>query len=163
MTDEIRWAWIAGIIEGEGCFGITAPSRGRNTANGRIVVNMTDGDVILRLKEWAQRGTVSGPRARPKGCKPIWTWTVSRCEDVLYVIQRVSPYLLSRRADRAAQLAALMTTKRPKALHQSLEEKREKKRLRARRYYAANRDSRNEYMRQWMRKRRAESRASLSA
>ena len=158
-SDEIKWAWIAGIIEGEGCFRL-CKHRDRRTADGGVIVHMTDEDTIRRLHEWSGRGKVTGPKIRPNGYKPIWTWGVSRCEESLYVIGRVRPYLLSRRGAKADEVEAVLRAKRPKDLRQSPEEKRAKKTAYARSRYAANREKRNEYMKQWMRKKRADLRYS---
>lgn len=95
---NLDYAWVAGVIEGEGHFSSDIPN---NTAS--IVVSMTDKDVIESLKESADGlGVINGPyshKDRPDH-KPMWRWTVTKRADFLHVAEQIMPYLHQRRRSR---------------------------------------------------------------
>ena len=91
-------AWVAGIIEGEGCIVWY-----RDQA--RIQVKMTDHDVIERLQAWTGLGTVREEK-RPANRKRIWKWVVGPQEDFLALAEQIEPYLLARRAARLREVRA---------------------------------------------------------
>lgn len=98
IEKEIKWAWIAGIIEGEGCF---VWSKSGNQI--QIQVNMTDEDTIRKLHEWSGVGIVNGPY-QVEDNKPYWVWRVSRLRHVPIVINNVWPYMGKRRRARIVEL-----------------------------------------------------------
>ena len=106
-SDEIRTAWIAGVIEGEGWFGIVGDSR------PKIQVTSTDQDVILRLREWSGIGNVTGPYQRLER-KPTWRWVVSAREDAGPFMEKILPFLLQRRAETARRIIGLWKQAAPK-------------------------------------------------
>ena len=68
MVDKMNWtpthlAWVGGLLEGEGCFGI---NRSRNL---RIECKMTDEDVIRRLREITGFGSIriNNKERKPSG------------------------------------------------------------------------------------------------
>ena len=76
--DDAKLYWVAGILEGEGCFGINRRKAGRPGhekmyENFRIEVNMTDEDIIRRMHAWTGMGYVNGPYSYKK--HPEWTPT----------------------------------------------------------------------------------------
>ncbi|MCP4899902.1 MAG: hypothetical protein GY906_23285 [bacterium] len=101
MDHNLKWAWIAGLIEGEGCIRWRVWN---NTGYGEIVVAMKDADVIERLHEWTGCGKLywqrrkTGPSAK---YDPLRRWACSRSEDVLSVLELIRPYLGQRRGERA--------------------------------------------------------------
>lgn len=160
MTTESEWAWIAGIIEGEGCLRLHQ-RRTCKTPDGSITVNMTDGDVISKLQRLSGFGIVSGPHKRGRDhYKPNWNWTVCKAVEVVALLTEIRPWLGKRRGVAADKLMAVMVVKKPRSYRMTADEKRAKRRDIARAYYAANRERRNEYMKQWMRRKRALLRAS---
>lgn len=49
MTEELKWAWLAGLLEGEGCFSLKQDPRSVGSrARAVVAVKMTDKDVIQR-------------------------------------------------------------------------------------------------------------------
>lgn len=83
IWDPVDIAWVAGIIEGEGSI------QTRSNANGlNVVVQMTDEDVIRRLRDVTSIGRVSGPyksstlRLDGELKKLRWFWLVGRKEEV---------------------------------------------------------------------------------
>jgi len=95
MATEIEWAWFAGVFEGEGSVAFT----GTNTV--RLIVKMTDRDVLMRLQKIA--GGVVYPRKRldmPAHYKDQWDWYIDRSDLVLETMGRIKPYLGIRRLQR---------------------------------------------------------------
>ena len=64
MIDETQWAWLAGIIEGEGC--IHVDKRGY----GSITVKMSDRDIIQRIADMLEQKMHSAKR-REAHHKPV--------------------------------------------------------------------------------------------
>lgn len=92
---EARLHWIAGIIEGEGCFfynkGFT------------IVVAMTDLDVIERIRDWVGSGRIYGPYPRPDGRKPMNQW-VLRHQEARELAAAIFPLLGRRRQLKLSEI-----------------------------------------------------------
>lgn len=94
-------AWVAGIIEGEGCISWN----GKGSA--RIRVKMSDRDVIDQLQAWTGVGSIrtDAPRANRK---QIYVWTVDRAEELEVLYADVAPWLMSRRAAKLEEIRALV-------------------------------------------------------
>lgn len=65
-------AWLAGLVEGEGCFQY---SKSKCLS---IAVAMTDEDVLRKAHLIAGVGHVYGPSRKRPGRKIYWRWTVAR-------------------------------------------------------------------------------------
>lgn len=91
-------AWVAGILEGEGYFGV------RRTRYNQvdITVNMTDEDVIRRLAELTGVGKVYGPY--PGVNKPRWDWKVQKFNDCIDLAKTVLPWMSVRRTEQIQAL-----------------------------------------------------------
>lgn len=91
-------AWLAGIIEGEGCLSPCGPN------SWRVGVKMTDEDVVRRVADVAGVGRVAGPYEPRNGNKPQWTWTVSKSSDVVGLLATLWPFFGERRRERAGEI-----------------------------------------------------------
>jgi hypothetical protein len=96
LVGPISDAWLAGIYEGEGS--CVRHRNGEKRFQVHISISSTDEDVVRRFHELAGCGLVFGPYEVSRGTKPQWRWNVSRARDVLAFIERIEPYLLSRRS-----------------------------------------------------------------
>ena len=111
MKEETAYAWAAGVLEGEGCFSIHRRNDRSNTLNTAIHCEMTDEDVVVRLRDIFEVGSVN-IRANVSGRndhrrrKATWIWSAQSKRDVLEVILRVLPYLGERRKAKAKELLA---------------------------------------------------------
>lgn len=92
----IELGWLAGIIEGEGCF-----PKGSKPC-GRLRVAMTDRDIIERLQSVTGLGLVHDRGRRRAHWKQVWDWTVLRRENMCAIAEALAPLLLQR---RRAQIA----------------------------------------------------------
>lgn len=94
MSNEIKDAYFAGLIDGEGH--ISIHSRGANRTKGRpiIVVAMTCERTINAIRDHFGVGTVRPAKVK-EGCKPQWRWRVSY-KNARIVADRIRPYLITK-------------------------------------------------------------------
>lgn len=97
----VELGWIAGILEGEGCF---TPSRqkvgGKLYVYARIQLNMTDEDVMRRFRETVGMGNLNGPhpyKNHPEW-KPRWHWDC-RTTQAQELMRLVRPLMGERRGN----------------------------------------------------------------
>jgi hypothetical protein len=92
MISIAQLHWVAGLIEGEGCFW--------QRRNGEILVQvlMTDGDVIGRLQVILGFGTLSQKRL-PSG-KIAYQWASRRQEQTAGLMMTLLPLMGARRSDK---------------------------------------------------------------
>ena len=96
--------WLAGLIEGEGCFSCNQAGDGRWTR--RLQVTSTDLDVLERCQSITGVGTICMQRAETERTKTCWTWRVYRWAEIERVIALVFLDLGRRRRDQAEFLLA---------------------------------------------------------
>jgi hypothetical protein len=89
---DIEWAWFAGLFEGEGHIGLV----GANSVSLRI--NMTDRDVLERVCALVGGSIVTLAKVNEQ--KQRWCWQVVREDRVRVALERMKPYLMSRRLAR---------------------------------------------------------------
>jgi hypothetical protein len=113
--DNAKLMWVAGLLEGEGHFGINRRKAGRGGRKKeyvqlRIECNMTDEDVIRKLHDWAGVGTVGGPyTARTQaGTKPYWRFFVNRKADAEALTRVLYPHLGLRRQARIREVFEIL-------------------------------------------------------
>lgn len=112
MMTNTEIAWLAGIIEGEGCFVL------RNNGT-RITLVMTDEDIIKKIHQITGLGTVhfyekSQYKNGQAHHKDIWHWSVTFRDDVKLILESIYPYLGKRRRAKADELLAVISTMRPR-------------------------------------------------
>jgi hypothetical protein len=108
---EVELAWVAGLLEGEGCFfPIEYKTKGyRPYTYARVAVLMTDLDVLQRLQELTGIGHSDGPTPRkdPRH-KPIWHWVASENKESITLMRAVYPLMGERRRARIDEVLALV-------------------------------------------------------
>lgn len=95
-------AWVAGLLEGEGCFYMILSPHPRV----QVRCSMTDEDVIRRLHSLTGRGRVRGPfltKAFPSA-KPQWLWTLGRNDGLEDFLRELLPYMGERRSAKIAEI-----------------------------------------------------------
>jgi hypothetical protein len=60
LPEDVQTAWAAGLLEGEGCFGV---QHSRTTP--RIQINMTDRDIVQRFADWVNRRWPASGHEKP--------------------------------------------------------------------------------------------------
>ena len=95
MDSSNELAYLAGVFDGEGSFGIW--SRGKEKSPGfRASVEMTDADVIMKFLIYFQVGQILFIKPREEHYKPIYRWKVD-LEKAVEVVRKMLPYLSKRR------------------------------------------------------------------
>lgn len=110
---EVEIAWIAGLLEGEGSFGLGAYHSGHNGNRGgvrslRITCGMTDLDTIKKLKKTIDGGHFNlegrkDPR-RIEISKPLFVWQMSRRNDCIELLNLILPHMSARRSAKIQEL-----------------------------------------------------------
>lgn len=86
------WAYMAGIIDGEGHFGFRSAGRG----HVRLVVVNTHRPLIDWLHD-TFGGNVSARKAVSAGGKPCWNWQLSQRANLIHVCYQTEPYLIEKK------------------------------------------------------------------
>lgn len=101
MWNDVDIAWVAGLIEGEGC--ISLVNKGTSV---RIAVKMTDYDVLATAKS-IFGGTISGPEIQARK-KPAWSWRVSDRKESARLLLAIAPCMHGRRKEAILQAANVL-------------------------------------------------------
>ena len=95
MDSSNELAYLAGVFDGEGSFGIW--SRGKERSPGfRASIEMTDEDVIMKFLVYFKVGTIMYIKQREEHHKPTYRWKVDS-DSAVNVIRKMLPYLSKRR------------------------------------------------------------------
>lgn len=117
MPSETEIAWLAGLLEGEGCFLYSKEASGRGRI--RVVVRMTDRDVVERAAAlMGGPGTVTAFDPRSPGGKRVSEYANPETWQTLYifragsahaerVMRMVRPYMGERRGAKIDELLAM--------------------------------------------------------
>ena len=98
-----EWAWLAGILEGEGCFAITG-------GYPRITLKMTDEDIVNRVAQFFEASVWHRKRPDPKH-KDIYHTQVGKTKLLHYIISNIWSYLGQRRREAILKWYDLWETK----------------------------------------------------
>lgn len=114
---ETEAAWVAGLLEGEGCF-LLVTQDGYTHAN--ISCAMTDEDVIQKL---AVLTGVSEPHPQKikENHKPVFSWTIADRTATRQILEQIRPFMGKRRGDRIDEILTFLIAAgpRPEASHGS--------------------------------------------
>lgn len=99
--------WIAGLLEGEGCFSVKSKTHGTILSTIQVQCHMTDEDVIKRLHTISGCGTAHGPYSNgpKKHYKPRFMWRVSG-KPAYLLIKELLPHMGERRTAKMEGLLA---------------------------------------------------------
>jgi hypothetical protein len=104
---ETDIAWIAGLLEGEAYFGIDNRSKDRYEISKTppapfIKISMVDEDIIQRLSKLLDKSYFSPSRKTVTG-KQVYTLYIGEKEKVLFILQKILPYMGVRRGERITE------------------------------------------------------------
>lgn len=109
---EAEAAWLAGILEGEGCFDWNRQGEGKKWPRIRIAMN--DEDIVRRVK--AITGGTASVRRETRANKPNWNDTflfqVAHRDQVRYVLESIRPWMSERRGKKIDEMLAVLDTHR---------------------------------------------------
>ena len=115
LSPEIMSAYLAGIIDGEGCISLVyhKPKKGRinNSIFIKVRVGNTSPDLILRLSEWWPESRVY-PHKRKKGHKQSWSWMTSTRSSSIKFLRFILPYLCIKKTQARLVLTYFSSTRR---------------------------------------------------
>lgn len=128
--EPTTFAYIAGIIDGEGCLHALCrlrrksknPSGRRVDFEKALVVGMTDGAIIHWLGEVTGVGTVrrlSMDKRRPYG-RQAWEWRLQGARQIVALLRAIRPWLRTKatQADLLIELCELQATSHTRARSQ---------------------------------------------
>lgn len=100
MTD-LELAWLAGLLEGEGCFSVQEQERpsGKVYYQAKIRCSMTDEDIIRRLHELVPQANVYERRfdLMNEKWKKQWSWELCKKQDCIDLAKLLYPFMGIRR------------------------------------------------------------------
>ena len=114
----VELAWLAGLLEGEGTFGmITCRKGGKAYRYPKIAVNMTDEDIIARVARLFGTGVYKMPPVVRNGraCKQQWRAQISGYEAAVWMT-RLRPWLGQRRRKRCDEVLTEFLSQEPTAV-----------------------------------------------
>lgn len=107
--------WVAGLLEGEGCFTFEKQAAYKNGLRYRrasVACNMTDEDVIRRLHELVGEGRVTHLKNKQfSHYKPTWRWRVEG-EPAVGLMLKLLPFMFSRRKQRISEVLSVHVSER---------------------------------------------------
>lgn len=165
MRSPEEIAWVAGLLEGEGCFGLRAGERAKYP---RVTCAMTDADVLSKLNS-IYPGSVKPRRVRGNR-KPCWVWDLSMREDLVVLLNDIRPHMGDRRGAKIdeifdiikgnplrSEIPLVCGTGRAFRAGCRCEACREADRAYHRQWRQKNIDKVRKYSREWARKKREDS------
>lgn len=96
MTEnEAITAWGAGLFEGEGTIGIQGPKIS-------VAIQMTDLDVLQNMQIYFG-GAIYTCKKQEEHHKQSWKWSLTSSQDSIDFLNKISPFLFSRRSARVQE------------------------------------------------------------
>ena len=92
MVNQIRDAYFAGIIDGEGFIGFSSNGKIKRPV---VQVRMTCEKTINAIREHFECGNISAMPPEKSHYKPSWMWRATNISSVI-VLKRVAPYLITK-------------------------------------------------------------------
>ena len=101
--------WLAGLLEGEGCFTAISQGTGMRPKHPVILLTMSDKDVVqkaARLLDGRKVSKMYTPTMKSRGAKPCWRAQVT-CTRAVDWMKKLYPFMGKRRKTRIRQLVAM--------------------------------------------------------
>lgn len=95
-------AWLAGLLEGEGYFQ-TRPDKRSNALAVTVGMTTTDLDVLEKVVEITQLGSIKPKKETRPNHKPVWEWRAHGGSAATLALA-VFPWLRARRKNQVALL-----------------------------------------------------------
>ena len=109
--ERTQWAWLAGLIDGEGCISIQKKSdRGQERYRFSLIIEMSHQGTLERAYKIAQAGALyPRPIKDKEHHKPTYCWRISE-GPARRVLINVMPWLITKRAQAVLGLRYLAAT-----------------------------------------------------
>ena len=105
---HVQAAWVAGLIDGEGCLHYSTKETSAGIRYPRISVGMTCLKTLTMLKNITGAGGVcskNGGKPRISGHLPQWAWAVGKTRAVLQILLQIMPYMTTKRQQAEEMLS----------------------------------------------------------
>jgi hypothetical protein len=107
VLNGFQLGWVAGLIEGEGCFTIKKSKRKNGfSCQPQLKVSMTDEDVVRRLASLIPVGNVLRAGRKTKGGKDVWMWTLTNSQALIDLMIVIRLLMGDRRRERIDSILA---------------------------------------------------------
>lgn len=106
LSNKEKLLWVAGLLEGEGWFGLKNTKTGTIKGNISIGVHMTDLDVLQKLQDYTRVGTLHGAYKNGEGNKERYLFRVSG-SNAYNLMKSILPYMGIRRSAKIRELLKL--------------------------------------------------------
>ena len=96
-ADDIQFAYLAGIIDGEGTVTIHCHrqyNRPTSQLRPRLIVSNTDQRMLKEIQHRHGGTVIPNSRKRRPGYKDVFLWRVAGANDLLFLLERVRPFLI---------------------------------------------------------------------
>lgn len=107
---DVDIAWIAGLLEGEGCFSICTRKTSKHDHKSLAIhCEMTDEDTIEKLHRVTKCGTINvrkntSGRRDDRNRKQTWIWSVQNHAGIYKVCCAIYPHMSKRRQEKIKEL-----------------------------------------------------------
>ncbi len=95
--------WLAGILEGEGCF-LTRKDKDGHIKSWGIECSMTDEDIIRKIYSIYQGGRLTYTEPKNPKHKPQWRWCLNKRKHLDHLLPELLPLMGSRRSNRIKEM-----------------------------------------------------------
>lgn len=116
--EQNQWAYIAALMDGEGCFNIIRTNRGDSYAyRASIMINMTDGIALAVLNDIVPASHLYYYEATQDNRKPKYVWALydNHCFEFL---KNVQPFVINK-IQQVRLLKTFIVTKRRRQRYQN--------------------------------------------
>ena len=113
---ETEWAYIAGLLDGEGVITVTKHrGRYRRSKTAQYVPKVEISNTDRKVIDWlnSRINGVVWTSSRKKGWKKLYTWRLQRQEEILDFLLNVLPYLIIK-SGQAKLMIKLLTLRQPR-------------------------------------------------
>lgn len=98
MINLTNLGYVAGILDGEGCFNLKHNGTGRYYP--RVMVRSTDLDILKKCKLITNLGSIYFDRKSTDTHKATWVWEVRKQSEAISLMLTAYPFLCNRRQEK---------------------------------------------------------------
>ena len=90
---DVDAAWLAGIIDGEGCVTLTTERKRQKFKNPQVCVSNTSLKLLEEIKELTGVGHIRKKPKRVEHHKQAWSWQIKTGRQVLDLLEQLLPHM----------------------------------------------------------------------
>ena len=106
LSDEEKYAYLAGLIDGEGCITIGAKYK-----DSRVNIANTNLECLLTMQQWFQLGNIVMGKKRPSNCKKIFALNYGATA-MRFLLPKIIPFMIIKKEKAEMALKYLEENKR---------------------------------------------------